>query len=66
MRHAIAVVLLAVRFKDSLARVALVQRTQSSPLGMAAQTLEAAVDDVVRLILLSIMAAEKQYMEALW
>ena len=58
--------LLAVRFKDSLARVALVQRTQSSLLGMAASTLEAAVDDVVQLTLLSMMAAEKQYMEALW
>jgi hypothetical protein len=59
-------VLLAVRFKDSLARMALVQRTQSSPLVMAAKTLEAAVDDVTRLALLSMMAAEKQHMEVLW
>lgn len=58
--------LLAGRFKDSLARVALVQQMQSSPLGMAAKSLDAAVDGVVRLILLGIIAAEKQYFEALW
>lgn len=39
---------------------------QSSPLGMAAKSLDAAVDGVVQLILLGIIAAEKQYFEALW
>lgn len=59
-------VCLAVRFKSTIARIALARSVAVSSLVPATDTVDTAVNELVKQFLLAVLAADDQLMQALW